>query len=178
LIRLRQCMDRSNGWGRAQGRVAHQRLLAAVDACQEADVFRISFTDVERLDTSFASETLVEVARRFRKEKGFCIVDLTDEDVIENIDLAARKKTQPMFVWIADKPRLIGHQPSQGVRDALDFALSRDEVRSVDYAEARKDMSVSNASMKFKALWTEGFLLRRESTAESGGVEHVYSRIA
>jgi hypothetical protein len=55
---------------------------------------------------------------------------------------------------------------------------ARDEVRSVDYAEAREDISVSNASMKFKALWIEGFILRRESTAESGGLEHVYSRIA
>ena len=99
-------------------------------------------------------------------------------DIIENIDLAASKKDQPIFVWSGGKARLIGRQPSQGVRDALEFALARDEVRSVDYAEAREDISVSNASMKFKALWIEGFILRRESTAESGGLEHVYSRIA
>ena len=142
-------------------------------------VFRVSFADVEPLDTSFASETVVEIVRTLLwKEKGFCIVDLTDEDIIENIDLAASKKDQPIFVWRDGKERLIGRQPSQGVRDALDFALARNEVRSVDYAEAREDMSVSNASMKFKALWIEGFLLRRESTAELGAAEHVYSRIA
>jgi hypothetical protein len=178
LIRFRECMNRSDGWGRARGREAYQRLLTSVERLPRTVVFRVSFADVERLDTSFASETVVEIARRFRKEKGFCIVDLTDEDIIENVDLAASKKDQPIFVWSDGKARLIGRQPSQGVRDALDFALARDEVRSVDYAEAREDMSVSNASMKFKALWIEGFLLRRESTAESGGVEHVYSRIA
>ena len=178
MIRFRECMNRSDGWGRARGREAYQRLLAAVERLPGVDVFRVSFKDVDRLDTSFASETVVEIARRFRKEKGFCIVDLSDEDIIENIDLAASKKDQPVFVWSDGRARLIGRQPSQGVRDALEFALARDDVRSVDYAVAREDMSVSNASMKFKSLWSEGFLLRRESTAESGGVEHVYSRIA
>jgi predicted transcriptional regulator len=31
--------------------------------------------------------------------------------------------------------------------------------------------------MKFKQLWEQGFLLRRESVADSGGVEFVYQRI-
>ena len=170
-------MDRADAWGRTEGREAYQRLLVAVEALPGIDVFCVSFKDVERLDLSFASETVVEVARRFRKEKGVCIVDLDDEDIIENIDLAASKKEQPLFVWHYGKARSIGHQPSQGVRDALDFALARESVRSTEYAEARRDMTVSNASMKFKSLWVDGFLLRREGASESGGVEHVYSRI-
>jgi predicted transcriptional regulator len=32
--------------------------------------------------------------------------------------------------------------------------------------------------MKFKQLWEQGFLLRQESTADSGGLEYVYRRIA
>ena len=31
--------------------------------------------------------------------------------------------------------------------------------------------------MKFKQLWEQGFLLRQESTADTGGVEYVYHRI-
>jgi hypothetical protein len=177
LIRLRDCMDRADGWGRNEGREVYQRLLAAVEALPAAEVIRISLDDIERLDSSFASETVVEIARHFKMEKGICIVDLDDQDIIENIDLAASKKGQPIFVWRQGKGRLIGLQPSQGVRDALDFVLAHAVARSAEYAGAREDMSVSNASMKFKSLWTNGFLLRRENASESGGVEHVYSRI-
>src|SRR5271155_4300829 len=118
LIRLRDCMDRADGWGRTEGREVYQRLLAAVEALPAVDVLRISFKDVERIDSSFASETVVEVARHFKKEKGICIVDLDDENIIENIDLAASKKGHPIFIWRQGKGRLIGLQPSQGVRDA------------------------------------------------------------
>ena len=38
-------------------------------------------------------------------------------------------------------------------------------------------MTIANASMKFKQLWEQGFLLREESAADSGGMEYVYSRI-
>jgi hypothetical protein len=140
LIRLLDLMDRPDGWGRAQGREVHQRLLSSVDGRPGIDVFRISLAGVERLDTSFASETVVEIARRFRREKAFCIVDLSDEDIVENIDLAALKKAQPIFLWTNGKARLLGPQPSQGSRDALEFC--------------------------------------RESASDTGGLEHIYSRIA
>ena len=80
MIRLRDCMDRADGWGRTEGREAYQRLVAAVEALPGVDIFRVSFKGIERVDLSFASETVVEVARRFRKEKGICIVDLNDEE--------------------------------------------------------------------------------------------------
>ncbi len=177
MIRLRDVMHRQDGWGRAQGREVYQNVLSKVESRPGIAVFCISFDGVVRLDTSFASESVVEIARRFRKERGFCIVDLSDEDIIENVDLAALKKEQPIYVWRDDKPRLLGPQPSAGVRDALAFALQRAQIRSAEYAESKGDLSAPNASMKFKALWENGYLLRRETTAESGGLEYVYSPI-
>ena len=53
MIRLRDCMDRADGWGRTEGREAYQRLLLAVEALPGADVFCVSFKDVERLDFIF-----------------------------------------------------------------------------------------------------------------------------
>jgi predicted transcriptional regulator len=32
--------------------------------------------------------------------------------------------------------------------------------------------------MKLKQLWSSGFVMRRESVADTGGVEFVYHRIA
>lgn len=177
MICLREFMDRPEGWGRAQGREVYQRLLSSVDRRQDVDVLRISLKGVERLDMSFASETVVEMARRFRQSKGFCFVDLSDDDMIENLDAAALKKNQPMFVWSGESARLIGPQPSQGVREALEFALGRPQVRSAEFAEAKQGISVPNASMKFKALWEHGYVMRQESASDTGGVEYVYRRI-
>lgn len=176
-IRLREFMDEPEGWGRAQGREVYQRLLEFVEGQPGVTVFRVSMEGVRRLDISFASETLVELARRYRGSKGFCLIDLEDADMIENWEAAAAKKSQPLALWARDNGRVIGAEPSQGNREALSFAMSRPQARAAEFAEATPRMSIANASTKFKQLWEQGFLLRRESVADSGGVEFVYQRI-
>jgi predicted transcriptional regulator len=54
--------------------------------------------------------------------------------------------------------------------------MGRPQTRAAEFA-AEKGISIANASMKFKQLWDQGFLLRRESTSDTGGVEFVYQRI-
>lgn len=93
VLSLRQFMKRPDGWGRSEGREIYNRLLDFVEGNPEAIVFRVSLGDVRRLDMSFASETLVELARRYRRIKGFCLIDLSDKDIAENIDAAAEGKT-------------------------------------------------------------------------------------
>jgi hypothetical protein len=171
-------MDRDEGWGRSEGRVVYPRLLAFVESNPGHPVFQVSLKGVTRVDISFASETLVELARRYRGAKGFCFVDLDDADMEENWDAAALKKAQPITAWTGGKPRVLGAQPSQGTRDALAFALAAPVVRVAQFVEATPKMSAANASSKFKQLWEQGFLLRQESAAETGGVEYVYSRIS
>lgn len=173
-IRLRNFMDEPEGWGRAEGRVVYQRLLEFVEAHPGVTVFRVSTEGVRRIDISFASETLVELARRYRRSKGFCLVDVKNPDMIENWEAAAAKKAQPLLLWEGKQGRVIGFAPSQGNREALSFALSRGKARAAEFAEAKPGMSIANASTKFKQLWEQGFLLRCESVAETGGVEFVY----
>lgn len=177
VLALRDFMDRPDGWGREQGRIVYQRLLRAVEATAGTVIIRISMKGVQRVDISFASETIVELARRYRGAKGICLIDLTDDDLIENIDAAASKKGQPLLVWQSKSARVLGAQPTEGCREAFDFALERSQARAAEFAQAKKSMSIANASMKFKQLWEQGFLLRRESAADSGGVEFVYQRI-
>ena len=98
------------------------------------------------------------------------------KDMIENLDAAAAKKEQPMLVWRNRSAQLIGNGPSGGTREAFEFAMSRTQTRAAEFA-AEKGISIANASMKFKQLWEQGFLLRRESTADTGGLEFVYHRI-
>jgi len=114
VLPLISYMDRPEGWGRSQGREVYQRLLGFVEDHAGTVVFRVSMKDVKRVDISFASETIIELARRFRRTKGFCLVDLTDPDMIENIDAAGEKKEQPVLVWQGKNATLIGLQPSEG----------------------------------------------------------------
>jgi hypothetical protein len=125
---------------------------------------------------SFASETGIELARRYRSFKGFCLFDPQNLDMIENWEAAAERRAQPLFVWNGRTPRLIGPRPSAGTVQALDFALRRTKTTASDFAKATKT-SITNASTKFKQLWEQGFLLRRHDSAESGGTEYTYYRI-
>jgi hypothetical protein len=177
VLALREFMKRDEGWGRNQGREVYPRLLRFVEDSPGTMIFKVSMKGVQRLDISFASETVVELARRYRGAKGFCLVDLTDRDLIENLDAAAEKKGQPILVWHGRSADLIGPEPSEGAREAFQFAMGRPQSRAAEFATARKGMSIANASMKFKQLWEQGFLLRRESVADTGGVEFVYHRI-
>ncbi len=176
VLQLRNVMDKEEGWGREQGREVYQRMLRFVEDSPGVLVFKVSMKGVNRLDISFSSETVVELARRFRGRKGFCLVDLTDQDLIENLDAAAQKKEQPMLVWHGRSADLIGTAPSEGTREAFSFAMGRPECRAAEFAQSR-GISINNASSKFKQLWEQGFLLRREAIAESGGVEYLYQRI-
>ncbi len=59
----------------------------------------------------------------------------------------------------------------------MNFALQRETTRAAEFIKENKEITIANASMKFKQLWQQGFLLRREDISESGGVEYVYYRI-
>jgi hypothetical protein len=107
---------------------------------------------VQRIDISFASETIVELARRFRRMKGFCVVDLTDKDLIENLDAAAERKQQPILLSGERSADVIGLAPREGLREAFQFAMSKAQTRATEFA-TKKGISIANASMKFKQLW-------------------------
>jgi len=170
-------MDTQEGWGRDQGRKVYQKLIDFVEANPGKLIFQVSLDQVRRVDISFASETIVELARRYRAKKGFCFIDLCDQDMLENWDAAAQRKGQPIMVWEGGNGSTIGTVPSQGALSAFNFALERERTRAAEFAATTPDMSIANASTKFKQLWEQGFLLRREDVADSGGVEFVYFRI-
>src|SRR2546426_11221048 len=108
VLALRAFMDRPEGWGRSQGRQVYQRLLQFVEDNPGTLVFQISMKGVQRVDISFASETIIELARRFRRAKGFCLIDLTDPDMVENIDAAGGEKGKRMLGWRGGGARLGG----------------------------------------------------------------------
>jgi hypothetical protein len=177
-LRLREFMTEADGWGRVAGRVTYQQLMDFIERHPGTFIFKVSLVGVRRVDISFASETIVELARKYRGQKGFCFVDLADVDQRENWEAAAQRAKQPlMSLNKQGHLEILGIEPSQGNADALKFALTKSETRAAEYAASDKRVSITNASTKFKQLWEQGFLLRREAAAESGGVEYAYFRI-
>src|SRR5436309_1934792 len=128
-------MEGPTGWGRPQGRVAFQKLVTIVEGQPGRQVFRLSMEGVERIDASFASESIVELIRRYRGQKGICLVDLSDPEIRFNIDLAAARANIPVTIWNGDEAEVIGGQPSSGNREALEFALERSQARAAEFSE-------------------------------------------
>jgi predicted transcriptional regulator len=80
------------------------------------------------------------------------------------------------MVWAGKTAHVIGVQPSQGNAGAFAYVLSKNSVTASDLANAI-DLQITNASTKLKQLWEQGFVLRRQEVAESGGVEFRYFAI-
>lgn len=175
-IVLRDYLPRSDAWGHALGRAVQERLRALVEAQRARSVFAISLRGVSRTDASFPREAVVELAVRFRMRHGFYLTDVEDADVLENWDAAALRCRQPLLVWTTTPPRVLGPQPGEGTGGMFAHVLSVGVTTTGEAAHAL-DIKVPNASNKLKRLWEDGYILRRERVAQSGGIEFAYVRI-
>lgn len=178
-IHLLDYMDkRSDGWGHIQGHQVYERLRSVIEAHPAEDIFRISLAGVTRTDVTFPRESVVELARYYRGRRGFCIIDASDEDLLENWHAAADRLEQPLMVWSGHpRPHILGPEPSAGLRDMFSYVVSVPIARTSEAATSL-GLKIPNASNKLKQLWQEGYILRREQSASSGGVEYEYIRIA
>lgn len=169
-------MGESNGWGRDQGRATAEKLVSFLSTIPERRLVKLSMEGVERIDASFASEAIAEVIARFRKKVGIYLAELADGGIKLNIDLAAERIDVPVLVSNDGAIEVIGMKPSSGNRQALEYAWTKGEVRAAEFADIA-GISIANASTKYKQLWEQGFLMRIDSAADSGGVEFLYRRI-
>jgi len=176
LLRLRDFMENSDGWGHEHGQVVHRKLLRALEGTPGRSIVRISLDGVRRTDASFPRESVVELARRYRGQKGFCLIDAADDDLLDNWDAAASKRDQPLIYWKGNKHRVLGPRPGRGNEGVFEFLMNRESTTASEAAGALK-LGLTNASSKLKHLLDKGFVLRHEEIAPSGGVEYVYYRI-
>ena len=176
-IRLKTYMEGPDGWGHVQGRRVQERLRSLIESHPEESIIRISLDGIKRTDISFPREAVIELARSYRGKRGFCLTDVIDQDLLENWDAAATKLKQPLFVWNDGVClRCLGPEPSIGLREMLEYVLNVPIARTSEAAIAL-GLKVPNASNKLKQLWLEGYILRREQSANSGGVEYEYLRL-
>jgi len=175
-INLRRYLPGPDAWGHHLGATVHEQLRAYVEMQPHRPIFAISLRDVAHTDVSFPRRAVVELAVQFRMQRGFYLMDVEDEDLLENWDAAALRCQQPLFVWAHGIPRLLGPATGEGTRTTLSHVLSTGTVTAGEVARSL-DIKVQNASNKLKQLWEEGYILRREQMAPTGGVEFAYVRI-
>lgn len=176
-IHFFEVMGAHEGWGRQEGSRIFQRLVTVVEEYREKSIFRICLKGVERIDASFASETVVELARRYRSNKGFCFMDMPCPNQAMNWDMAAGRVDQPLIVW-GEQPNytVLGLQPTTGISQAFQYIMENDVARAATFAEVA-NISIASASSKFKQLWERGFVMRREGAHGTGGTEYEYFKI-
>jgi hypothetical protein len=166
-------MDRDDGWGNKEGQEVFQRLLKKVEQDPITMIYRVSLAGVKRTDASFPRESVIELARKFRGRKGFCLVDIKDPDLLDNWEAAASKRQQPMTVWRDGTPQVIGPKPTAGNEEVLNFVLSSSEVNATTIAK-RLRLQLTNASTKLRQLEKDGFIMRRDEASPTGGIEYIY----
>lgn len=177
-IHLRENMDDRDGWGQAQGLQVREKLRAAIEAHPKESIIRVSLAGVRYTDITFPRTAVIELAKSYRGKHGFCLIDVSDPDLLENWDAAAKRVEQPLTVWKAKGDyEILGPEPSTGLQKTLQYVLSVPVARTSEAAEVL-NLKVQNASNKLKQLWQEGYILRKEQSASSGGVEYEYIRIA
>ena len=164
------------GWGRDAGGRVRTALTAKMGVDPGPELFRLSLKGVKQMDVSFASVVIAETVKHYLGTKSICLTDLGDPDLTENIAAAALRAAVPLAAWNGAAGQMLGPPPTPGNRAALAYAMERGEVRAPQLAQAHK-LSIANASTKLKQLWEQGYLMREEGTAPSGGTEYRYCRI-
>lgn len=175
VIVLRTFMDSGEGWGHEEGHELFLKLLKFLKTDQ-SEVYSISLKGVERTDVSFPRESVVSIAKHFKKQKWFCLNDVSSESLLENWDAAAEKSLMPLIAWNKDEYKVLGLQPPKGTMAILQYILKVPMATTGEIVKAVK-LNVPNVSNKLKRLYEDGFLMRRQRVAESGGLEFEYFRI-
>ncbi|MDG9927967.1 MULTISPECIES: winged helix-turn-helix transcriptional regulator [unclassified Pseudomonas] len=176
ILDLFKFVGEKHPYGAAKGRKAHSRLLAHIDSIPNIPVIGISLSNIESADISFFREAVIYTAKRYSKQISFFVCGIEDEDIFDNLDGAADSGDFRLTCWVGKECRFVGPKPSASSKALLELVIDNREATTAE-AAAALDISVQNASTRLKRLSDEGFLLRSEAAAETGGKEFVYQVI-
>ena len=163
-------------FGNSQGKAVFRGLADFVEAHPATRVFGVSLDGIEATDASFPRESVIALAKQLRGERGIYLTDLHNRDLIDNWSYAALAKAQPMVIWNGQDFEVIGPEMNQATKALVHYVLQQGQVTTSQVA-ADLGLSVQNASTRLKKLVQEGYFLRIEEAAETGGIEFKYLAI-
>lgn len=163
-------------FGNQQGKETFRKLSNYIDSHPSVIVFGISLDGIEVTDASFPRESVISIAKFYRGSKGIYLENFKNRDILDTWNYAAIAKVQPIVSWENKSYEILGSSLTSSSKELVDYVLTRGNVL-VSQVASDLGISVPNASTRLKKLVTDGYILRNEVIAESGGIEYIYSAI-
>ncbi|MRT30426.1 helix-turn-helix domain-containing protein [Herbaspirillum sp. CAH-3] len=179
-ISLLEVTNEHSPSGSIKGQEVFNSLVSIISSQPAVRIVAISLLGIQSTDATFPRESVVSVAKHFRGEVGLylCDLDLLDvsaRDFIANWGYAAAAKDQPLVLWDNDTYELIGPITAASA-PWVHLVLSKGPISAAQVA-VEFETSVQNASTRLKRLVDQGYFMRSEVSADSGGIEFIYHAI-
>lgn len=176
VVKLRDFTESDRPFGNSQGKAVFRGLADIVESHPGVRVLGVSLQGIEATDASFPRESVISLAKQLRGERGIFLTDFHNRDLIDNWSYAALAKEQPLVIWNGSDFEVIGPNMNQATRVLVEYVLRKGSVTTSQVA-ADLGLSVQNASTRLKNLVLQGYFLRVEEVAETGGIEFKYLAI-
>lgn len=137
----------------------------------------LDFEGISVMDTSFADETVVQLAIGLTEERygdRFLILQQPSPATVENIEGTILRRKEKVTLLVREKNgwELLGHLESN-LAEAWNLALREDEL-TARYLADRLRLQINTASMRLHKLHKARLLARREEVTPAGR-QHIYS---
>jgi hypothetical protein len=176
ILRLLDFTKTDHPFGNVQGKEVYGKLKSYIDDLPSISIFGISLEGISATDASFPRESVISIAKSYRETKCFYLVNVENNDLLDNWDYAAQAKEQPIMVWFGTDFRILGPSLTSSTKELLEYVLKNSPVLA-SKVSTKFDISIQNASTRLKKLVSEGYIIRTEVIAESGGIEYEYRSI-
>lgn len=173
IIKLLDITENDHPFGNVQGREAYRKLVDFVEAHPLQKVFGISLEGIVATDASFPRESVISLAKQYRGEKWFFLEKFSSRDLVDNWRYAAKAKDQPLTIWSGDEFEIIGPDINSATEELIRYVIKNGAV-TASMVASNLSLTIHNASTRLKRLVSEGFLIRSEEVAPSGGKEFLY----
>lgn len=176
IMKLIDFTKESSPYGTQKGRQVFSLMRDFIEKHASSTIFELSLEGIEFIDSSFTRESIILLAQLYKGKKGFYLSHIEDKDIVDNIDYIAQVLKQPIAIKFDQNIQILGPRLTKANLEIIELIIERKKVTTALVANAF-DISVPNASSKLKKLVDDGYILRFEETAESGGIEFIYQAI-
>ena len=162
---------------RNYGQSAFPILEQALEEVPPGQILALIFAGISVMDTSFAEETVIELASRLIQESygdRLVLLDQPTPATIDNIEggIARLKAKLALLIREGAKMRVIGHiEPN--LIETWHLVSERGELTARMLADAL-ELEINTASTRLHKLYKARLLLRREEIT-SEGRQHIYA---
>ncbi len=161
---------------RSYGQRAFSAMEYALKEVPSGQALLLDFAGVSVMDTSFADETVLELALGLSQDKygeRWMVLAEPSPATIDNLEgtIARRKAKVALLIRREGQMRLIGHvEPN--LMEAWQLVWERSELTARELAD-QLGLEINTASMRLHKLYDARLLARREEITP-GGRQHIY----